>query len=71
MIKAEFELTIDMVEFLKTIGGETDDMTYHMFCIMLDHGTGGNASRVSSYISQNMKELRYSEFVKNMDNFQF
>ena len=40
VIQAEFELTIDMVEFLKTIGGDSDEMSYYEFCIMLDHGTG-------------------------------
>ena len=73
VIKAEFELTIDMEEFLKNIGGEQDEMSYYEFCIMLDHGTGGNPSRVSSYLSQNKSSsfMRFSYYVNNMDKFQF
>lgn len=69
VIKAEFELTIDMEAFLKTIGGDSDDMTYYEFCIMLDHGTGGNPSRISSYLSQNKGSsfMRFSYFVNNID----
>ena len=84
IIKAEFELTIDMVvsitkylqeifvthassafhsildvhvncfvaqEYLKGIGGDTDEINYYQFCVLLDAGTGGNPSRVSSYLS--------------------
>ena len=69
VIQAEFELTIDMVEFLKTIGGDSDEMSYYEFCIMLDHGTGGNPSRISSYLSQNKGSsfMRFSYFVNNID----
>jgi len=38
-------------EYLKGIGGETDEINYHQFCVLLDAGTGGNPSRVSSYLS--------------------
>lgn len=51
IIKTEFELTIDMEEYLKKIGGETDKINYYQFCVMLDAGTSGNPSRVSSYLS--------------------
>lgn len=51
IIKTEFELTIDMVEYLKGIGGDTDEINYYQFCVLLDAGTGGNPSRVSSYLS--------------------
>ena len=73
VIKAEFELTIDMEEFLKTIGGDFDEMPYYQFCVMLDHGTGGNPSRISSYLSQNKGSsfMRFSYFVNNMDKLQF
>jgi len=69
IIKTEFELTIDMVEYLKGIGGETDEIAYYQFCVLLDAGTGGNPSRVSSYLSQNKGSsfMRYSYFDRNMD----
>ena len=51
IIKEEFELTIDMEEFLRKIGGNADEISYYQFCVLLDAGTGGNPSRVSSYIS--------------------
>ena len=51
IIKAEFELTIDMEEFLRKIGGNAEEISYYQFCVLLDAGTGGNPSRVSSYIS--------------------
>ena len=51
IIKEEFELTIDMEEFLRKIGGENDEINYYHFCVLLDAGTGGNPSRVSSYLS--------------------
>jgi len=51
IIKAEFELTINMVDYLKGIGGDTDEINYYQFCVLLDAGTGGNPSRVSSYLS--------------------
>lgn len=53
IIKVEFELTIDMEEYLRKIGGNTDEINYYHFCVLLDAGTGGNPSRVSSYLSQN------------------
>lgn len=51
IIKTEFELTIDMVDYLQGIGGDTDEINYYQFCVLLDAGTGGNPSRVSSYLS--------------------
>lgn len=51
IIKTEFELTIDMVDYLEKIGGDTDEINYYQFCVLLDAGTGGNPSRVSSYLS--------------------
>ena len=51
IIKAEFELTIDMEEFLRKIGGNEEEINYYQFCVLLDAGTGGNPSRVSSYLS--------------------
>ena len=51
IIKQEFELTIDMEEFLRKIGGDAEDINYYQFCVLLDAGTGGNPSRVSSYLS--------------------
>lgn len=51
IIKAEFELTIDMEEFLRKIGGNSEEINYYQFCVLLDAGTGGNPSRVSSYLS--------------------
>ena len=51
IIKAEFELTIDMEDYLRKSGGDKDEITYYQFCRLLDAGTGGNPSRVSSYLS--------------------
>lgn len=69
IIKAEFELTIDMEDFLRKIGGNSEEINYYQFCVLLDAGTGGNPSRVSSYLSQNKGSsfMRFSYFVNNMD----
>ena len=73
IIKQEFELTIDMEEFLQKIGGNAEEINYYQFCVLLDAGTGGNPSRVSSYLSQNKGSsfMRFSYFVNNMDKLQF
>ena len=73
IIKMEFELTIDMEEFLRKIGGNAEEINYYQFCVLLDAGTGGNPSRVSSYLSQNKGSsfMRFSYFVNNMDKIQF
>lgn len=73
IIKAEFELTIDMEDFLRNIGGNSEEINYYQFCVLLDAGTGGNPSRVSSYLSQNKGSsfMRFSYFVNNMDKLQF
>jgi hypothetical protein len=39
IIKTEFELTIDMEEYLLKIGGDHDHLNYYQFCILLDAGT--------------------------------
>jgi hypothetical protein len=69
IIKTEFELTIDMEDYLRKIGGDTDNINYYQFCVMLDAGTSGNPSRVSSYLSANRGSsfMRYSYFHNNMD----
>lgn len=69
IIKTEFELTIDMEDYLRKIGGDTDNINYYGFCVMLDAGTSGNPSRVSSYLSANRGSsfMRYSYFHNNMD----
>ncbi len=51
IIKMEFELTIDMEEMLRKIGGNNEEIEYYQFCVLLEAGTGGNPSRVSSYLS--------------------
>ena len=74
IIKEEFELTIDMEDFLRKIGGSDDDINYYHFCVLLDAGTGGNPSRVSSYLSQNKGSsafMRFSYFINNMDKINF
>ena len=76
IIKAEFEMTIDMEEYLRKIGGNEEEINYYQFCVLLDAGTGGNPSRVSSYLSQKgfggNSFMRFSYFVNNeMDKFQF
>ena len=74
IIKEEFELTIDMEEFLRKVGGESEEINYYHFCVLLDAGTGGNPSRVSSYLSQNKGSsafMRFSYFINNMDKINF
>ena len=74
IIKEEFELTIDMEEFLRKVGGDDSDINYYHFCVLLDAGTGGNPSRVSSYLSNNKGSsafMRFSYFLNNMDKIQF
>lgn len=74
IIKEEFELTIDMEEFLRKVGGDSEEINYYYFCVLLDAGTGGNPSRVSSYLSQNKGSsafMRFSYFINNMDKIQF
>jgi len=60
-----------MEEFLRGIGGNQEDINYNHFCVLLDAGTGGNPSRVSSYLSQNKGSsfMRFSYFVNNNDKF--
>lgn len=72
IIKAEFELTLDMEEVLRKITDEPE-INYYQFCVLLDAGTGGNPSRVSSYLSQNKSSafMRFSYFVNNMDKLNF
>ena len=60
-----------MEEYLRSIGGNTDDINYNHFCVLLDAGTGGNLSRVSSYLSQKGSSfMRFSYFVNNNHNLE-
>jgi len=56
-------------EYLRKIGGDQDEIDYYQFCILLDAGTSGNPSRVSSYLSVNKGSsfMRFSYFVNNYD----
>ena len=58
-----------MEDYLRKIGGDTDNINYYQFCVLLDAGTSGNPSRVSSYLSANRGSsfMRYSYFHSNMD----
>ena len=74
IIKLEFEMTLDMEEYLRKAGGETDEIAYYQFCRLLDAGTGGNPSRISSFVSQNKGSaafMRFSYFNDNMDRLSF
>ena len=73
VIKDVFELTIDLEETLRKMGGDHDEIEYYQFCVLLETGSGGNASRVSSYLSQNKGKsmLRFSYFCGNMDKMAF
>ena len=64
IIKLEFEMTLDLEEYLRKSGGDTDEIAYYQFCRLLDAGTGGNASRISSFVSQNKGSsfMRFSYF---------
>ena len=55
------------------IGGDNEKVNYYQFRILLDAGTGGNPSRVSSYLSQNRGSsfMRFSYFVNNYDKLNF
>ncbi len=66
-------MTIEMDSYLRGIGDNTDEIEYYNFCVLLDAGTGGNPSRVSSYLSQNKGSsfMRFSYFIKNIDNIEF
>ena len=44
-------MTIEMDSYLRGIGDNIDEIEYYNFCVLLDAGTGGNPSRVSSYLS--------------------
>ena len=57
---------------MRKIGGENEDISYYQFCVLLDAGTSGNPSRVSSYLSNKGSSfMRFSYFVNNMDKLQF
>ena len=74
IIKLEFEMTLDMEEYLRKAGGDTDEIAYYQFCRLLDAGTGGNPSRISSFISQNKGStsfMRFSYFNDNKDRLSF
>ena len=74
IIKMEFEMTLDMEEYLRKAGGDTDEIVYYQFCRLLDAGTGGNPSRISSFISQNKGStsfMRFSYFNDNKDRLSF
>jgi|TARA_B100000780_G_C20899199_1_gene357861 hypothetical protein len=63
-----------MEDFLRKIGGDADEINYYHFCVLLDAGTGGNPSRVSSYLSTNKGSsafMRFSYFINNMDKINF
>ena len=86
IIKIEFELTIDMVvskettlshslcsqDYLRKISND-EEIDYYDFCQLLDAGTSGNPSRVSSYLSNNKGSsfMRFSYFERNMDKMSF
>lgn len=66
--------SLSLQEYLMKIGGDHDHVNYYQFCILLDAGTQGNPSRVSSYLSQNGKSnsfMRFSYFVNNMEELAF
>ena len=63
-----------MEEFLRKVGGDSEEINYYHFCVLLDAGTSGNPSRVSSYLSNKASGsafMRFSYFEKNMDKLEF
>jgi hypothetical protein len=51
---------------LRKIGGENEGIDYYSFCVLLDAGTSGNPSRVSSYLSNKGSAfMKYSYYEKN------
>lgn len=74
IIKMEFEMTLDMEDYLRKSGGDSDEIAYYQFCRLLDAGTGGNPSRISSFISQNKGStsfMRFSYFNDNANRLSF
>ena len=74
IIKMEFEMTLDMEDYLRKSGGDSDEIVYYQFCRLLDAGTGGNPSRISSFISQNKGStsfMRFSFFNDNANRLSF
>ena len=70
IIKLEFEMTLDMEEYLRKSGSNGDQIPYFQVCRLLDTGTGGNVSRMSAFLSQNRGSLafmRFSRFQENTD----
>ena len=54
---------------MRKIGGESEGIDYYQFCVLLDAGTNGNPSRVSSYLSNKGSGfMKYSYFEKNIYN---
>ena len=61
-----------MQEYLRKIS-QDDEIDYYDFCQLLDAGTSGNPSRVSSYLSNNKGSsfMRFSYFERNLDKMSF
>ena len=50
IIKDDFELTINMEEYLNSVDSD-DSLDFYQFCVLLDASTSGNPSRFSSLLS--------------------
>ena len=50
IIKDDFELTINMQEYLNSVES-SDTLDFYQFCVLLDASTSGNPSRFSSMLA--------------------
>uniref|UniRef100_A0A7S3JLM2 Uncharacterized protein n=1 Tax=Euplotes harpa TaxID=151035 RepID=A0A7S3JLM2_9SPIT len=50
IIKDDFELTINMEEYLNSVES-SDSLDFYQFCVLLDASTSGNPSRFSSMLA--------------------
>ena len=51
IIKDDFELTINMNDYLNAVDSDNKTLDFYQFCVLLDASTSGNPSRFSSLLS--------------------
>ena len=51
IIKDDFELTINMNDYLNAVDSDNKQLDFYQFCVLLDASTSGNPSRFSSLLS--------------------
>ena len=69
IIKDDFELTINMQEYLNSVDS-SDTLDFYQFCVLLDASTSGNPSRFSSMLAnRGFSVLQGSVFEFERDGF--